>query len=91
MAADISGSAQTVADSADDGIFFMDVIEPTKRYLQVTVDKDASNNSTESIFAILYNSKDSQPTTHGAGGATIGEGEGATVGELIVHPVDGTA
>ena len=86
----IATSSQTVADDDDDQIFYIDVIELTKRYLQVTVNKDASNNTTEGIIAILYNSKSSQPTTHGAGGATIGEGEGSTQGELLIHPIDGT-
>ncbi len=88
--ADISTSSQTVADDDDDQIFYIDVIEPTKRYLQLAVTK-ATQNSTVSIIAILYNSKSSQPTTHGAGGATVGEGEGLTQGELIIHPIDGTA
>ena len=87
---DVATSSQTVADDDDDQIFYIDVIEPTKRYLQLVVTK-ATQNSTVSIIVILYNSKSSQPITAAAGGSTIGEGEGLTQGELIVHPIDGTA
>ena len=87
---DVATSSQTVADDDDDQIFYIDVIEPTKRYLQVAVTK-ATQNSTVSIILILYNSTSSQPTTHGVGGSTVGEGEGLTQGELLVHPIDGTA
>lgn len=87
---DITGSAQAIASDADDNCFYIDVNDITKRFLQLTVDKDTTNNLNEAAVAILYNSKSSQPTTHGEGTGTAG-GTGAVSGELITHPADGTA
>lgn len=87
---DVATSSQTVADDDDDQIFGWEVTDPTKRYLQVAVTK-ATQNSTVSIVLILFNSKSSQPTTHGAGGSTVGEGEGSSSITLLNHPIDGTA
>lgn len=87
---DISASSQTIADDADDKCFYIDFIEPTKRFLLLTINKDASNTSFESAVAYLYRSKDVVPVTHAAG-SDDGDGIAAVSGELIVHPIDGTA
>lgn len=87
--ADIEGSSQTIADDDDNQVKFWDV-RPTKRYLQVAIDKDATNVTAESMLAILYGAN-VKPTTQGLGTSTIGEGTGAVEGEAIVNAVSGTA
>ena len=61
-AADLSGTTQTVADDDDDKAFVIDVSHPKHRYVRLVVDKDASNDTTESAFCLLYNGKD-EPVT----------------------------
>lgn len=77
--ADIEGTAQAVS-TADNTVHYIDG-KPTKRYVQLTVTKDAAQASAQSAIAILYNSKD-RPVTHGTGTSTVGEGTAAVAGEL---------
>lgn len=75
---DIEGSS--LAISTDDNVVHYYDGKPTKRYIQLVVNKDAAQASAQSAVAILYNSKD-RPTTHGAGSSTVGEGVAASTGE----------
>lgn len=88
--ADIEGSEITVADDDDGKLFVLDVSRPLMRYLQLSVNKDESNESTESALAILYHA-DAMPTTHGTGD---GVGEGVASSDVsaltLVSPASGT-
>lgn len=86
---DVEGSLQTIADDDDNQIMFWDGT-PSKRYMQVAVDKDATNATAESMIAILYNGPVA-PVTHAAGGSGVGAGTAAVTGEFKATWVDGTA
>ena len=86
--ADVAGSAQTIVDTDDNNVKFMD-FRPTKRYSQLVVDKDATNACAESAIAILYNAT-SVPVTLAAGTSTIGEGAGTVAGEYDNSSISGT-
>lgn len=86
--ADVLGSSQTIAGTDDDKVRYIDFV-PTKRYYQVTFNKDGTNACAESAVAYLY-MKD-RPVTHAAGGTTIGEGTAAVTGEFLGTAVSGTA
>lgn len=86
--ANVAGSSQTVADDADNKVFYIDFI-PTKRFYQLVVNKDATNATAESAVAYLYHSKD-RPVTHGAGTSTIGDGTAAVTGEDLGAAIQGT-
>ena len=89
-AVDVTGSAQTLADTDDDVVRFIDVPKVQKRYYQLTATKDAANVSDEAAIAYLYNGK-SAPATHAAGGTGAGTGTGAVTGEIHVGAIGGTA
>lgn len=86
--ANVAGSAQTVAGTADETIKFID-FAPTKRYYQLVLDKDATNPSAESAIAILYQPTGGKPVTQAAGSSTVGEGTAAVVGEYIGAAIAG--
>lgn len=52
---DLLGSAQTVADTADDKVFIIDVINPSDRYVKPYIDRATQNAVVSSIVAIQYN------------------------------------
>ena len=85
---DVLGSSQTVAGTDDDKVRYIDFV-PTKRYYQVTFNKDATNACAESALALLR--MKTRPVTHAAGGTTVGEGTAAVVGEFLGAAVSGTA
>lgn len=76
---DIEGSS--LAISTDDNVLHYYDGKPTKRYLQLVVNKDAAQASAQSAVAILYNGTSPRPVTHGAGTSTVGEGVAAVSGE----------
>lgn len=86
--ADVLTSLQTIVDSDDNNVKFMDFI-PTKRYSQLNIDKDTANACAESAIAYLYQSKN-VPVTLAAGTSTIGEGTGTVLGEYIGSLASGT-
>lgn len=86
----VEGTSQTIADDDDGQAFVWDVIKPTKRYYQLFVDKDATNNSEESAIAYLYRCKSTAPATHAAGGTGAGTGSGTVTVERYVSPPTGT-
>lgn len=86
---DVLGSSQAVGATDDNGAKYID-FRPTKRYVQLVVDKDGVNASDESAIAYLYQA-DETPVTHAGGTTAVGDGTGAVVGEFILNAVDGTA
>lgn len=86
--ANVAGTSQTVADDDDNEIKYVDVHRPLKRYLMLTVNKDASNACAESAVAYLYNA-DKTPVTHAEGTGT-GGGADITEGESFTSPIAGT-
>jgi hypothetical protein len=61
-AADLLGTAMTVAANDDDQIFILDLYEPTERYVRLYVDKDTTHTCAESAIYIQYGARN-RPTT----------------------------
>ncbi len=80
-AADLLGTGQTIADSDDDKIFWLDLYRPEERYVRLVVDRATQNAVVTDATYIQYGSRKLVPT-HGTG---IGGGE------LHVSPIEGTA
>lgn len=79
-AADLAGTGQTIADTDDEDIFYIDLYRPLERYVRVVVDRGTANAVVAS--AVYYQYKAAKtPVTHGS---TIN-------GELHVSPSEGTA
>lgn len=87
--ADLAGTSQTVAADDDNEVKYIDVIRPLKRYLQLVVNKDATNACAESAVAYLYRSDSSVPVTHAEGTGT-GGGADIAEGESFYSPIAGT-
>jgi hypothetical protein len=45
--ADLAGSLQTIADTDDNKVKYCDIFRPTKRFLQLNIDKDTTNSCAE--------------------------------------------
>lgn len=86
--ADVYGSSQTVAGTDDNTIRVIDFV-PTKRYYQVTFNKDATNACAESAVVLLQ--MKTRPVTHAGGTSAIGDGTGAVNREFLGAAVSGTA
>ena len=54
-AEDITGASIDVADDDDDQVFRLSVYRPTKRYIRVVIDKDASHATAESAVYRIGN------------------------------------
>ena len=85
--ADVLGSSQTVGDD-DDVIRYID-FRPTKRYAQVTFNKDATNACAESAVAYIF--RGDRPVSHAGGTSGIGDGTAAVTGEYLGFAESGTA
>lgn len=79
-AADMEGTAQTIADTDDDKTFYIDLIKPTKRYVRLYVDRGTQNAVVASALYIQYDPK-KLPISHGTG----------VSGETHAGPDEGTA
>lgn len=79
---DIAGSSITVADTADDKIFILDISKPRLRYVRPFVKRATQNSVLNSIIAELYSHSGLQPI---AKDATV------ITQELHVSPSNGTA
>jgi hypothetical protein len=55
-AADIAGTSQSIADTDDDKVFYIDVARGQKRYLKVVISR-ATQNATLSAVYVLYNAR----------------------------------
>lgn len=80
-AADLLGSAISIADDDDDEIKIIDIWQPRERYVRCVVDKDGSNACAESVLYIQYKAK-TRPVA--------AQGTGVTV-EQHLAPAEGTA
>jgi hypothetical protein len=76
-AADIEGSAQTIADTDDNLIRFSDLFRPTKRYIRLVVSRGTQDATIGSAVALLYGAL-SAPFTQTAVGETIAGPQGGT-------------
>lgn len=79
-AADLAGTAQTIADDDDDETFYIDLHQPTERYVRLVVDRGTQNAVVASANYIQYNGS-VFPVTHGTG----------VSGEFHQSPAEGTA
>lgn len=86
--ADLAGSLQTIADDEDNEVKYIEINKPLKRFLQLNVDKDATNACAESAVAYLFNA-DEIPVTHAEGTGTSG-GSSVAAGEAFLSPIAGT-
>jgi hypothetical protein len=77
--ADLTGTNQTIADTDDEKVLYIDVYRPTKRYVSLFVDRGTAN-AVVSAIAMQYGAR-KEPTTHGSGVA----------GETWISPAEGTA
>lgn len=80
-AADLAGTAQTVADDYDGKVKYIDLYQPRERYVRVVVDKDATNACAETVTYIQYRGRELPVSAHGTGVA----------GEAHLSPAEGTA
>lgn len=81
-AADLEGSAITIADDDDDQIFICDLVKPTERYVRVVMDKDAANATAESAVYAQYDPREKPVTQTVADEVTY---------ERLISPDEGTA
>lgn len=79
-AADLVGTAQTVADDDDEKTFYIDLIRPQERYVRLLVDRGTQNAVVASAYYIQYN-PDNKPTVQPTGVA----------GEIHLDKIEGTA
>ena len=79
-AADLAGTGQTIADTDDDKIFYIDLYKPLKRYVRVVVSRATQDAVVASAEYIQYKSR-KMPVTHGSG----------VSGETHISPAEGTA
>jgi hypothetical protein len=79
-AADLAGSGLAIADDADEGIRFIDVVRPRKRYVRLVCARGTANSACSAI-AIQYGAKQG-PTTHQAD---------YVLGETHISPAEGSA
>jgi hypothetical protein len=82
-AADLEGTAQTIADTDDEKTFYIDLFRPTERYMRLVVDRGTQNAVVASATYIQYGMESGRkaPVTHGTN----------VSGELHVSPAEGTA
>lgn len=75
---DLAGSAVTIPDDGDNGIFWIDVRAPRKRYVRPVVERGTQNAVIDGIVALRYRNV-KVPVTQTA------------TGEKHYHPAEGTA
>lgn len=75
---DVAGTSVTVADDADNTVFYLDYANPEKRYVRLYISRATQNSTVNAVTYILYWAK-ALPVTQ------------AATGELHVGAVEGTA
>lgn len=78
--ADLEGTSQSIADTDDDEIFYIDLFRPQERYVRLYVSRATQNAVVASAEYIQYGPK-AAPVTQPTG----------TNGETHVSPAEGTA
>lgn len=86
--ADVADTSLAIADDDDNQAFVIEVIKPTKRFLQLKVNKDATNAWAGSAIAFLYNA-DEAPVAHAEASGTSG-GAAVVTYEQHIAPIAGT-
>lgn len=79
-AADILGSAQTVADTDDDKCFMIDLKRPTEQFVRVVVDRGTQNATCSAVY-VQYRGRGPKPVSQGSNVAF----------EAFHAPAEGTA
>lgn len=78
-AADVAGTAQTIADTDDDKVFYINVVKPRGRYGRVVVDRGTQNATCSAMYYLR-------------GARTLPVSHGTNVsGETWISPAEGTA
>jgi hypothetical protein len=75
---DLTGTAQTIADTDDDKLFYATVIRPREQYLKLVLDRGTAAATAGGIIAVLWGAAN-KPTTHGtnvSGETAYGVAEG---------------
>jgi hypothetical protein len=78
--ADLTGTAQTVADTDDDKLFYVDVFRPVEQFLKRVVSRATQNATVGGIIALRYRGS-VRPVTQGTN----------VSGESFNWPAEGTA
>jgi hypothetical protein len=86
--ANLAGTSQTIAGTADNTVTVIEVNKPLRRFLQLNVNNDATNATAQSAIAYLFNA-DACPTTHAEGTGTSG-GSATVAVEQFLSPIAGT-
>lgn len=79
-AADLEGTAQAIADTDDEKIFYIDIQRPAEQYVRIVVDRGTANAVVTSAEYFQYEARD-KVTTQGSN----------VSGETFVTPDEGTA
>lgn len=79
-AADLEGTGQTVADTDDGKVFYIDLYRPLERYVRLVVVR-ATQNAVVATATYLQYGAAKAPVSHGS----------TVAGELHVSPSEGTA
>jgi hypothetical protein len=79
-AADLLGTAQTIADTDDEKTFYLAIHKPQERYVRLVVDRGTQNATCSAVY-IQYSGRTPFNATHGT----------AVSGEAHVAPAEGTA
>lgn len=78
--ADLTGTNQTIADTDDDKLFYVDVFQPKEQFLKLVVSRATQNATIGGIIALRYNAG-SRPASQGSN----------VSGENFNWPAEGTA
>lgn len=79
--ADLTGSSQTIADTDDDKLLYVDVVRPQEQFLKLVVSRATQNATIGGIIAILYQKRTQGAASHGSN----------VSGEQWLAPAEGTA
>ena len=84
-AADLLGTAQSVAADDDDQLCVIDIHRPLEQFLRVQITRATQNSVIEAGYARLYNSRSVKPTVQSSANVVAG------AGEFHNSPIEGTA
>ena len=79
---DLAGTKVTIADDDDNQVFWLDVYQPSKRYVRLEIARATQNSAFGEIYAILYGAKQLPETNNITDAST---------GEAHLTPAEGTA
>jgi len=79
--ADLLGSNQTIADTDDDKLVYVDIVRPQEQFLKLVVSRATQNATIGGIIAVLYGRRSLGTASHGSN----------VSGEQFNFPAEGTA